>query len=133
MTPLRLLLSCASKLMPLSPNTGSIGLGIALVFSCYSPKTKDLNIYTVQPLYFLRDFVANSSYTTQSGQNYTTLQNYSSPSPSPSPNAPFQNYPELQYNSSVNFSSLGLPELYYFGVSGKLFLPLGPHAAIYTS
>lgn len=85
-------------------------------------KTTDINIYTVQPLYFLRDFVANSSYTTQSNQtslNYTTLQNYSIPAPDP--NAPFLNYPELQYNSSVNFSTLGLPDLYYFGISGKKF------------
>jgi hypothetical protein len=112
--------------MPPLQNIASLGLGIAVVFSCYSPKTTDLNIYTVQPLYFLRDFVANSSYATENipNLNYTTVLNYTAPSP----NTPFLNYPELQYNSSVNFSSLGLPELYYFGISGNIFhLSLSEH------
>jgi hypothetical protein len=32
----------------------------------------------------------------------------------------------------VNFSSLGLPELYYFGVSGKIFNPLALKTLIYA-
>jgi len=120
--------------MALSQNLASLGLGIAVVFSCYSSKTTDLNIYTVQPLYFLRDFVANSSYATENipnvntTLNYTTVLNYTTPDQ----NTPFLNYPELQYNSSVNFSSLGLPELYYFGVSGKTFHPFALETLIYT-
>jgi hypothetical protein len=78
--------------------------------------------------------VANSSYATEnipnvnSTLNYTTVLNYTAPSQ----NTPFLNYPELQYNSSVNFSSLGLPELYYFGVSGKILYPLALKRLIYV-
>jgi hypothetical protein len=52
---------CISRLIRLSQNIAAISLGIATVFSCYSPKTTNLNIYTVSPVPFLQEYVVNAT------------------------------------------------------------------------
>jgi hypothetical protein len=77
-------------------NIGAISLGIAAAVSCHSPQTTNLNIYTVFPVPYLQNFVANTTLEDISVVN-TTLQNI----------------------SPADGSAIGFPDAYYFGLSGN--------------
>lgn len=74
--------------------SGSLGLGLAVIFSCYSTKTSEIHLYRIYTQPFIQDYL-----TSNNNADNALLQ--------------------AQINATNPAKLALMPDTYYFGVSGK--------------